>query len=56
MIKEYLQCIRIEAVRHANMLGNIIANLPFYKEKENESREKASLFVTGELLFSYGKL
>ena len=39
MIKEYLQCIRIEAVRHANMLGNIIANLPFYKEKENERLE-----------------
>lgn len=56
MIKEYLQCIRIEAVRHANMLGNIIANLPFYKEKENESREKASLFVTGELLFFLWKI
>ena len=56
MIKEYLQCIRIEAVRHANMLGNIIADLPFYKEKENESREKASLFVTGELLFFLWKI
>lgn len=56
MIKEYLQCIRIEAVRHANMLGNIIADLPFYKEKENESREKASFLVTGELLFFLWKI
>lgn len=28
----------------------------FYKEKENESREKASLFVTGELLFFLWKI
>lgn len=56
MIKEYLQCIRIEAVRHANMLGNIIADLPFYKEKENESREKQACLSPVNSCFSYGKL
>lgn len=43
MIKEYLQCIRIEAVRHANMLGNIIADLPFYKEKRKREQGKGKL-------------
>lgn len=56
MIKEYLQCMRIEAAKHANILGNLISGLPFYKEKENESREKASFLVTGELLAALWKI
>lgn len=56
MIKEYLQCIRIEAVRHANMLGNIIADLPFIKKKKTRAGKRQACLSPVNSCFSYGKL
>lgn len=56
MIKEYLQCIRIEAVRHANMLGNIIADLPFIKKKKTRAEKRQACLSPVNSCFSYGKL